>query len=66
MGAKKAANRSDVIELVVGAAERYLNIKQLPEKLHQHMMESQCMGRSQLLKASSMEDVSEVDDEKPH
>lgn len=66
VGAKKAANRSDVIKLVVGAAERYLNIKQLPEKLHQHMMESQCMGRSQLLRTSSMEDVDGVDDEEPN
>ncbi|ROK87097.1 hypothetical protein DPX16_10237 [Anabarilius grahami] len=65
-GAKKAANRSDVIKLVVGAAERNLNIKQLPERLHQHMMESPCMGMSQLLRASSMEDVSEVDNEEPN
>lgn len=66
VGTKKAANRSDVIRLVVGAAERYLSIKQLPEKLHQYMMESQCINRSQMLKASSMEDVCEVDDEDPH
>lgn len=66
VGTKKATNRSDVIRLVVGAAERYLSIKQLPEKLHQYMMESQCIDRSQLLKTSSMEDVSEVNDEDPH
>jgi len=66
VGAKKAANRSDVIRLVVGAAERYLSIKQLPEKLHQYMMESQQMDRSQVSKTNSMEDVSEVDDGDPH
>jgi len=51
---------------VVGAAERYLSIKQLPEKLHQYMMESQQMDRSQVSKTNSMEDVSEVDDGDPH
>ena len=40
VGAKKATNRSDIIRLVVGAAERFLDIKQMPEELHQYMKES--------------------------
>ena len=41
VGAQKAANRSDIIRLVVGAAERFLGTKQLPEKLHQFMTEKE-------------------------
>ena len=46
VGAQKAANRSDIIRLVVGAAERFLGTKQLPEKLHQYMTEKQGMDMS--------------------
>lgn len=62
VGAKKAVNRSDVIRVVVDAAERYFNIKQVPAKLHQFMTESQHKERSQLLRASSMEDVNGEED----
>lgn len=62
VGVKKAANRSDIIRLVVGAAERFLSITQVPEELHQYMTESRCMDRSQLVRVSSMEDVGEVDE----
>lgn len=66
VGANKAANRSDTIRLVLEAAERYFNIKQLPDKLHHYMMESLHKERSQLLRASSMEDVDGEEDLYPH
>lgn len=66
VGAKKAANRSDIIRLVVGAAERFLGITQMPEELHQYMKESQTMDRSQLVRVSSMEDDGEVDEVDPY
>ncbi len=47
VGAKKAANLSDMSRLVVGAAKRYLSIKQLPDKLYQYMTENQCKERIQ-------------------
>jgi hypothetical protein len=56
VGAQKAANRSDIIRLVVGAAERFLGTKQLPE--------TRGMDTSQLTRTNSLEDVSD-DDEVP-
>ena len=61
---QKAANRSDIIRLLVGAAERFLGTKQLPEKLHQHMIEIHGMDMSQLTRTNSLEDVSD-DNEVP-
>lgn len=61
VGAQKAANRSDISRLVVGAAKMFLGTKQQPEKLHQYMIENQGMDMSQLMRTSSLEDASDDD-----
>ena len=40
VGAKSVTRRSDVIKAVVGAADRFLGVRQIsPEKLHDYMSE---------------------------
>lgn len=56
----KTANRSDIIREVVGAAERFLGAKQVPEELHQHM--SQVRQRVHRQREDMDEDSSIVDD----
>ena len=57
----KTANRSDIIKEVVGAAERFLGAKQVPEKLHQHMSEVQ--KRTQRVRECSEDEESNIADD---
>lgn len=60
--ASKTANRSDFIREVVGAAERFLGTKQVPEKLHQHMSEVQDRTERQRKDSEEEEDANIADD----
>lgn len=63
VGAKSTMKRSDMIKIVVGAAERFLGVSQLsPEKLHEYMTEKQHLDSSQLVRPDSMETQIESND----
>lgn len=56
VGAKSAGRKSDVIRAVVGAADRFLGIKEIsPEKLHEYMTEKHNLDSSQTSRSDSME-----------
>lgn len=47
-----------MIKVVVGAAERFLDIKQIsPEKLHEYMTDKQSLNTSQLSGSESTEEL---------
>ena len=56
VGAKSVTRRSDVIKAVVGAADRFLGVRQIsPEKLHEYMSEKQHLESSQMSRSDGME-----------
>lgn len=58
VGARTTTKRSDMIKVVVGAAERFLDIKQIsPEKLHEYMTDKQSLNTSQLSGSESTEEL---------
>lgn len=57
----KTVNRSDIIKEVVGAADRFLGARQVPEKLHQHMSEVQ--NRVQKMRENSENEDSNIADD---
>lgn len=58
VGAKRTVMRSDIMKMVMGAAGRFLGLKQfLLEKLHECTREKQHIDNSQSTKSDSMEEL---------